>query len=211
VEFNNKTVTAHGNFALIETFKRAIGMEKMIEKKFSLEKAPNSKFKANEILDRVIDCCIVGDSRFMYTEELRRDEGYRTVKGIEEFPSEKCFRNFFGAFDDDGVQIGELKAISDEIIRLRSRVEGPKEVWLDYDDTVIELFGNQEGGKVGYNPRYRGRPSLKARVCFVSETKDWIDIDLIGITLTRQRTTMHMIAMVLEDPILIILQDLQWQ
>lgn len=79
VEFNNKTVTAHGNFALIETFKRAIGMEKMIEKKFSLEKAPNSKFKANEILDRIIDCCIVGDSRFMHTEELRRDEGYSVV------------------------------------------------------------------------------------------------------------------------------------
>ncbi len=40
----------------------------------------------------------------------------------------------------------------------------PREVWLDIDDTVITLFGNQEGAVVGYNPRYRGRPSHKAKV-----------------------------------------------
>ena len=55
-------------------------------------------------------------------------------------------------------------------IRLKSQWEGPLEVWLDYDDTVITLFGKQTDGEVAYNPRYKGRPSYKAKVCFISGT-----------------------------------------
>ncbi|MEG3068930.1 MAG: hypothetical protein RQM95_12220 [Syntrophaceticus schinkii] len=39
-------------------------------------------------------------------------------------------------------------------------------------DTVITLHGNQEGGEVGYNPRYHGRPSIKAKACFIAETAE---------------------------------------
>lgn len=56
------------------------------------------------------------------------DEGYKAIKDIKEFSSEKCFRNFFSAFDNDGMHIGELGAISDEVVKLRSQTESPMEV-----------------------------------------------------------------------------------
>lgn len=54
------------------------------------------------------------------------------------------------------------------------------EVWLDYDDTVITLFGGQTDGEVGYNPRYKGRPSYKAKVCFISGTDELLNLELYG-------------------------------
>ena len=35
-------------------------MEKIIEERFSIKKASNSKFKAKEVLDRIIDCLLWG-------------------------------------------------------------------------------------------------------------------------------------------------------
>jgi hypothetical protein len=51
-------------------------------------------------------------------------------------------------------------------------------VWIDIDDTVIKLFGEQEGATNGYNPRYHGRPSYKVRVAFVSGTGELIHLQL---------------------------------
>jgi hypothetical protein len=54
------------------------------------------------------------------------------------------------------------------------------DVTLDFDDTVITLHANQEGGEVGYNPRYRGRPSFKAKVCFIGSSDELLHFDLYG-------------------------------
>jgi len=65
------------------------------------------------------------------------------------------------------------------LLHRRAEIEGPKEVWVDVDDTVITLFGEQEEGKVGYNPRYHGRPSLMLRVATIHETKEILAIELL--------------------------------
>jgi hypothetical protein len=51
-------------------------------------------------------------------------------------------------------------------------------VWLGVDDTIVALFGNQEGAVVGYNPRYRGRPSHKVKVAFVAGTTELVNAEL---------------------------------
>jgi hypothetical protein len=180
VVFDNDTVTASGNFALIETFERMIGLKEIVEKEFTLKKAPNSKYSTTDLLLEMIDSCILGKSRFVHTEELRHDPGYKEIKGIKDFPGEKCFRELYGKFDDKGKHLEELEKINDRIISMKSQTETPREVWFDYDDTVIELFGEQELGERGYNPRYKGRPSLKAKVCFISGSAELLKIDLYG-------------------------------
>lgn len=46
-----------------------------------------------------------------------------------------------------------------------------KEDWLDFDSSVIERYGNQEGAKVGYNPKKRGRPSHHPLIAFLSKSR----------------------------------------
>ncbi|WP_187647223.1 hypothetical protein [Nitrosophilus labii] len=42
---------------------------------------------------------------------------------------------------------------------------------IDLDSTVITRYGNQEGAKVGYNPKKPGRPSHHPLIVFIEQTK----------------------------------------
>jgi len=176
VEFNNDTATCVGNFALIETFKRVIGIKGLIKENLSIEKHWNSLYSAESIVDYMTDCCIVGRTRFEHMEGLNFDPGYKKVKGIERFPSEGRFRDLMGRAEE--VHIGELLEINRKIIELRSKCEGAREVWFDHDDSVLTLFGNQSEGEVGYNPRYKGRASYKVKVCFIGGSDELLNIGL---------------------------------
>ncbi len=178
VVFDNDTTTAFGNFASIETFKRAIGFSEMIDQHFSYQKHWNSTYSSHQLLDYLTDSCILGLSRFDHMEALRSDPGYKKVKDVSEVPSEGRYRDLLSHLE--GSHLKELLEINQDIIRLKSQWEGPREVWLDYDDTVITLFGNQTDGEVGYNPRYRGRPSYKAKLCFISGTDELLNLKLYG-------------------------------
>lgn len=178
VTFDNETVTAFGNFHTVETFKQAIGLSSIIKDNFSISKAPNSIYKAEDVLESLIDCCCLGLSRFEHTETLRYDPGYKDLKEISSFPSEKVFRDFFNLFKSKHIE--ELNNISLRLIELKSKWEGPKEVTLDFDDSVVTLHGNQEGGEVGYNPRYHGRPSFKIKVAFINGTSELLSLKPYG-------------------------------
>ena len=178
VVFDNDTTTAFGNFPSIETFKEAIGFSEMIDEHFSYQKHWNSTYSSRQLLGYFTDCCILGLSRFDHMEALRSDPGYKKVKEVNQVPSEKRYRDLLGCFENRHIK--ELLEINQDIIRLKSQWEGPMEVWLDYDDTVITLFGGQTDGEVGYNPRYKGRPSYKAKVCFISGTDELLNLELYG-------------------------------
>jgi hypothetical protein len=49
-----------------------------------------------------------------------------------------------------------------------------KSVTLDTDTTVHTLFGQQMGGRKGYNPRYRGKKSYQPILTFLAETREYV-------------------------------------
>jgi hypothetical protein len=176
IEFDNKNVTGFGNFHLLEAFKQSIDFNGIIRELFTLKKGANSIFSAEETLDFLIDSTALGHSRFEHTQALRFDPGYQDVKGIDRFPSEKVFRDFFSLFNIEYIQ--QLCAINRRLIELRSRWEGAKQVWFDIDSTTITLFGDQQGAEKRYNARYQGRPSFDLMVCFINETNDLLYIEI---------------------------------
>lgn len=176
VEFNNQSATSFGNFALLETFKRSFDIQGIIRGGLSVKKRWNSTYSADMLVDYMTDCCILGKSRFEHMEELNYDPGYKQVKGIAQFPTEGRFRDLMGRIEE--LHINELLEVNRKIIALKSSWEGPREVWLDHDDSVITLFGHQASGEVGYNPRYHGRPSYKAKVCFIAGSDELLNLDL---------------------------------
>jgi len=176
IEFENDNVTGFANFHLLETFKKSVDFNSIIKELFTLQKNPNSVFSAQDTLEFLIDSTALGYSRFEHTEALRFDPGYKDIKGIDRFPSEKVFRDFFSLFNVHYLQ--QLCEINRRLIELRSRWEGVKEVWLDIDSTTITLFGEQQGAHKRYNARYHGRPSLELMVCFINETNDLLYIEI---------------------------------
>ena len=178
VSFDNDSTTAFGNYSSLATFKEAIGFEEILSDHITPLKHWNSTYSTVDLFDMLVDACLLGQTRFNHTSALRFDPGYLKIKGLERFASERRFRDLMSRCILTTLK--ELRTINQHLIRLRSQLEGPKCVCLDFDDSVITLFGEQERAEVGYNPRYHGRPSLKAKLCFISDTSDLLHLRLYG-------------------------------
>ncbi|MCR4435443.1 MAG: IS1380 family transposase [Clostridiales bacterium] len=176
VTFDNDSVTEAGNFQFIEVFKELIDLEGILKNGFFLERRENTLYDAQELIDYLIDCAILGHTRFSHMDALKFDPGYLTVKEIGRFPDESTFRSFLEKLE--WKHLIQLIAINKELLHRKASMEEKRLVWIDIDDTVITLFGEQEGAVNGYNPRYHGRPSYKARVAFIAGTGELLHMEL---------------------------------
>lgn len=49
-----------------------------------------------------------------------------------------------------------------------------KRVHLSIDTTAETVYGNQQGGRVGYNTSHRGKKAYRPVLCFVDETREYL-------------------------------------
>ena len=55
------------------------------------------------------------------------------------------------------------------LCRLRYRM-----IHLSIDTTAETIYGDQQGGRVGYNPRDRGKKAYRPVLCFIDETREYL-------------------------------------
>lgn len=122
----------------------------------------------------MVDAAALGLLRFSHMEALKQDPGYQTIKDHDTVPDERTLRYLLAKLTE------KLRKVNDALLSLKADLDGPRSVWLDFDDSVITVFGNQEGSEVGYNPRYHGRSSYKVKVTFVSGSAELFNADLCG-------------------------------
>ena len=178
VTFDNASVTAYGNFGLFETFKKVVGLKELFHNYTDIKRRHNCIYTAHEIIDTMVDAVALGLLRFSHMEALKQDPGYQTIKNYETVPDERTLRYLLAKLTEKHVE--QLRKVNDALLSLKADLDSPRSVWLDFDDSVITVFGNQEGSEVGYNPRYHGRSSYKVKVAFVSGSSELINADLCG-------------------------------
>lgn len=173
--FSNNTVTSNAAFTYVEAFKNAIKFKKMLGSTISHKKAYNSLYSTTTILDYMIDASILGYSRFLHLDDLRKDVAYAEIKKCD-LPSEKVCRDLLKALPDEALD--ELRLVNKQLLGIQAKNSETREIMIDFDDTVCTVFGNQEGSSCGYNPRYNGRPSFKEKVGIISGTHELLDVTL---------------------------------
>lgn len=178
VTFDNTTVTSFGNFGLFEALKQSIGFSDILLQQLTVRRHHNCSYSAAELIETTVDCAALGLLRFSHMEALKHDPGYRRLKEIEQVPDERTLRYLLSQLTPEHIE--QLREVNETVVTLKGDLDGPREVWLDFDDSVITVFGNQEGSQTGYNPRYHGRPSYKAKVAFISQTEELVNAGLYG-------------------------------
>jgi len=176
VTFDNETITAFGGFGVLEAFKQVIGFSLLVQKHLQVHRHHNCHYTAAQLIDIVTDAMVFGLSRLEHMNALKTDPGYKLLKELDRAPDERTVRYLLGQFSSDEVEA--LCRVNQALLELKALMELPRRVWLDFDDTVITLFGSQEGAVVGYNPRYRGRPSHKIKVAFIAGTTELVNAAL---------------------------------
>lgn len=178
VAFDNATITAYGNFGLFEAMKRVIGFDDMLRQHLTIRRHHNCVYSATELMETMIDCAALGLLRFSHMEDLKHDPGYQKLKGVDRVADERTMRGLLSQLTPE--QVEQIRQVNEAVLNLKADLDGPREVWLDIDDTVITVFGNQKGSEVGYNPRYHGRASYKAKVAFISGSGELVHANLSG-------------------------------
>lgn len=179
VQYTDKPVSNNVMFSYIEDFKDTVGFSKLLKENLGIYdtlKGDNSKYPVSGIIDYMIDAIILGYSRFMHMEQLRNDKAYCALKNSNTMPSEKVCRDMLSLLPDNAGET--LRELNRALLNKMADGEDAREVALDFDDTVVSVFGNQERADIGYNPKYHGRPSYKEKVCVIGDTKE-----LAGLTL----------------------------
>ena len=178
VTFDNNTVTAFGGFGLLESFKQVIGFKDMLQQ-VKLVRHHNCQYTNTDLLDTIVDALSLGLLRFSHMEALQKDPGYQKIKDVLKVADESTLRYFLDRLSEQkGSE--QLARLNQSILSLKAQCDSPREVWLDIDDSVITVFGQQKGSEIGYNPRYRGRASYKIKVAFISETGELVNVRLYG-------------------------------
>jgi len=173
--YDNSTVSGNVSITYFEAFKKAIGFDRILEEKIPCIKHHNSTYNTTDILNNMINAVVLGYTRFSHIDTLRNDNVYRKVMQ-DMVASEKVCRDLLLNLPDESKD--KMRNVNKAVLNIQAANESPREVMLDFDDTVATVFGNQEGSAKGYNPRYKGRSSYKEKVASIAVTDEIIDVTL---------------------------------
>jgi hypothetical protein len=171
VKFTKKSMTAYGGFSLLASFFEKIELREHIETIIPIqEKSPNGTGVYAKVISYTL-IMFAGGNRFSHILYLGSQEILSKLFRIKRLiKSGTSLTRMFN-------KMNSMKESNDVSTKLWSYLEklipwkDIKEDWLNFDSTVIERYGKQEGSVRGYNPKKKGRPSHNPLIGFLNQSK----------------------------------------
>ena len=171
ITFTEKSMTAYGGFSLLASFFEKIKLQEHMDKIIPLnEKSPNGTGAYTKIISYTL-IMFAGGNRFAHVLYLGNQKILSKLFGIKRLiKSGTSLTRMFNKLDS-------LQKSNDVSTMLWAYLEklipwkDIREDWLNFDSTVIERYGNQEGSVRGYNPKKKGRPSHNPLIGFLNQSK----------------------------------------
>jgi len=165
--FSGKNLTHFGGFFLVQHFFQRLNLKRVLRLSIRF-KQRNNRYATSESILALLYPILVGLGRIDASGILKRNGVFRYLTGLKTYPDATTLRRFLLRFAQEGLK---------PFLRLHDalRVRMLSSTWkviFDLDTTVLTVYGRQEGARVGYNPKKRGRPSYHPLLCFEGRTKD---------------------------------------
>lgn len=168
ITFTDKPVTAWGGLALFVVFAQRIGLAERLAAALPFVLTSPNATPSHQIALAFFAGVLAGARRFAQLACLRVDEPVRRLFGLRRYPSTATFTRFFRRFTAQSVTSTFEPLFRWCLDRLPVRPQG---YTLDFDSSVFERYGAQEGALKGYNPKKRGRPSHHPLFAVLAEAR----------------------------------------
>lgn len=133
----------------------------------------NNAPSVQDILGTLMLSVLVGHKRYCNIEQLYGDKVCAEVLGLSKLCSDDSSRRGVKRMDESEALSWLDQSLKDSYGPMIQRP------WiLDLDSTVKTIFGNQEGGAIGYNPKHPGRPSYSFHSYFIANTRMTIAVEV---------------------------------
>ena len=162
--FESDTLTHYGGLFLIQRFCNKLDLRRRLKR--SLAAAPDwSDFDPVDMILLILFLLIAGVQRINRSAKLQYDGFFLSLLGLETLPDESSIRRFLKRLSPDAIR--QLACLHDKLRRELFSVPSTRSsLTFHLDSVVLTLWGKQQGARLGYNPKARGRRSYHPILCF---------------------------------------------
>src|SRR5260370_2882352 len=157
---------------VVDTMVEKVGFQELVEERLTVKGKTRSMQIFGFILGMVL-ACYVGFSRVNNLRFLKREPMLTGILRVAELQTQSTFWRFMAS-----LHLGVAQQLLTVQWRMRERVWAAAnvqldEVTVDTDTTVQTLFGNQMGGRKGYDPKNKGKKSYQPILSFIAQTREY--------------------------------------
>src|SRR5882724_8744906 len=172
-DFNGRNLTPYGGLLPVITMLEKLGFQSLVEQTVTSKRMPRAMDLYRFVLGIVLGLYI-GFSRLNQLRFIARDPILTGILKVTKLPVQSTFWRFVNALHRNVAR--QMLIIMQT---MRERVWEAANVKLeivtiDTDTTVHTLYGQQMGGRKGYNPKNKGKKSYQPLLTFIAETREYI-------------------------------------
>jgi len=172
-DFSGRNLTPYGGLLPVITMLEKLGFQSLVEERLTSKRIPRAMDLYRFVLSILLGQYI-GFPRLHQLRFIARDPIVTGILKVTQLPVQSTFWRFVNALHLNVA--GQILGITQT---LRERVWAAANVKLetvtiDTDTTVHTLYGQQMGGRKGYNPKNKGKKSYQPLLSFIAETREYV-------------------------------------
>lgn len=162
--FQADNLTHYGGLFLIQRFCNKLDLRRRLKR--TLAAAPDwSDFDPVDVILMLLFLLIVGVQRINKSDKLQYDGFFLSLLGLQTLPDESSIRRFLKRLSPQAIR--QLVCLHDKLRRELFSIPSPRSsLTFHLDSVVLTVWGKQQGARLGYNPKARGRRSYHPILCF---------------------------------------------
>ena len=179
ISFSNTGLTHYGGLYLLQQFFQSIKLRSILTQSIRFQQL-NNRYSISDSMLAILYPIILGLGRIETNILLQQNGVFQYLASLPTYPDPTTLRRFLERFGSKG-----LSAFQNLHDRFRAhfliKPGLASSVIFDLDTKVLTVYGQQQGARIGFNPKKRGRPSYQPLLCFEGKTGDiWEGIYLSG-------------------------------
>jgi len=162
--FDEAHLTHFGGLVLVQRFCQRLQLRRRLQRSVRLPHR-RGDYRPADLLLALLLAIIAGLRRLNKTEILQYNGAFLSLLGLEQFPDQSTLRRGLQRLSPRAIR--QVVRLHDQLRRqLFGRPSAPSSLIWDVDSVVLTLYGEQQGARVGYNPKKKGRRSYHPLLCF---------------------------------------------
>lgn len=169
--FEAETLTHYGGLFLIQRFCKCLNLRRRLQR--ILRAAPQwCEFDPVDSLLLLLFLLIAGVQRINKSDKLQYDGFFLSLLGFDTLPDESSLRRFLKRLNPDAIR--QIARLHDQLrMELFDQPRKRSSLTFHLDSVVLTLWGKQQGARLGYNPKARGRRSYHPLLCFEAHGQEF--------------------------------------
>src|SRR5947199_1304974 len=171
-DFNGRNLTPYGGLLPVVTMLEKLGFQSLVEQTLTSKRIPRAMGLYRFVLGIVLGLYI-GFARLNQLRFIARDPILTGILKVTKLPVQSTWRFVNALHRNVARQMLVIMRTMRERVWEAANVK-LKVVTIDTDTTVHTLYGQQMGGRKGYNPKNKGKKSYQPILTYLAEKREYV-------------------------------------